>query len=123
MKARTLLELLTLSTNVYMISKDEKFMSNLREMAGKGKEKVAAMAAEFTGHDDEEKLMEKFFHKAQEAKEELDHKISEVAEKIYAKMNIAHRQELVSLRVDLEKTKKELALAEGRIIALETRKS
>jgi len=122
MKAKTLIELLTLSTNIYMISKDEKFMANLKEMTEKGKEKVSAFAHEFSGEDEEGKLLEKFMQKAHEAKEELEHKIGQVAEKIYEKMNIAHTSQIAALNADIELLKKELSLAEARIVSLETQK-
>lgn len=121
MKAKTLIELLTLSTNIYMITKDEKFMNNLKEMTEKGKEKVAAFAGEFMD-DDEEKLMDKLRHKAHEAKEELENKIGEMVEKAYAKMNIAHTHQVESLEAKIESMKRELALAEARIITLEYNK-
>ena len=122
MKAKTLIELLTLSTNIYMISKDEKFMNNLKEMAEKGKEKVTAFAGEFTGDEDEEKLIQKFMHKAHQAKEELEHKMGEVAERVYAKMNIAHTDQVKSLESSISQLKKELSLAEARIAKLEAPK-
>lgn len=122
MKARTLIELLTLSTNIYMISKDEKFMNALREMAEKGKEKAAALAGEFTGEDDEEKIIAKIVHKAHQAKEEFDHKMAEVAEKVYEKMSIAHTKEVSRLEHEITGLKKELALAEARLVNLEGKK-
>lgn len=121
MKAKTLIELLTLSTNIYMITKDEKFMNNLKEMSEKGKEKVSAFADEWM-EDDEEKLLEKLTRKAHEAKEELENKISEVAEKVYAKMNIAHTHQVDALEAELNSVRRELALAEARILTLETNK-
>lgn len=122
MKARTLIELLTLSTNIYMISKDEKFMNTLREMAEKGKEKATALANEFTAEDSEEKIIAKIVHKAHQAKEEFDHKMAEVAEKVYEKMNIAHTKQVTELEHKIAGLKKELSLAEARIVNLESGK-
>jgi len=122
MKAKTLIELLTLSTNIYMITKDEKFMNNLKEMAEKGREKVSGFAEEFAGHDDEGKLMDKLMDKAREAKEELEHKMGEVAEKLYHKMNIAHTSRVELLESKIHTLEKELALAESRIVSLECKK-
>ncbi len=123
MKAKTLLELLTLSTNVYMISKDEKFMNTLKEMTQKGREKFAAVAAGFSENEEEGKMMERFFHKAHEAKEELEQKIGEIVEKTYHKMNIAHTHEIQELNATIEVLTKELAQAEGRIGILESQKA
>jgi hypothetical protein len=129
MKAKTLLELLTLSTNVYMISKDEKFMENLKEMTEKGKAKLASMHAECKcgqggecKENGEEKLIEKFMHKAHQAKEELEEKIEDVAKKVYDKINIAHAGHVKKLEEQLEMLKKELAVAGERIANMETHK-
>ena len=125
MKAKTLVELLTLSTNLYMISKDQQFMENLSEMAKKGKKKVDDIIDEFSdeGENGEEKLIQKFLHKAREAKEELEHKIEEVAYMVYEKMHIAHSDEVKKLADKIETLKRELALAEARILHLEQKRS
>jgi polyhydroxyalkanoate synthesis regulator phasin len=121
MKAKNLLQLLTLSTNLYMISKDEEFMENLSEMMKKGKEKVNDLIEGFAneGEADHEQLIQKFLHKAKKAKEELERKMSEVAEKVYEKMHIAHSDEVKRLSDEIASIKKELALAEARIVNLE----
>ena len=114
MKAKTLIELLTLSTNIYMITKDEKFMETLHEMTEKGKTKMAEIKDTLINADDEEKLMNKLVHKANQAKEELEHKIEETAAKVYAKMNIAHTDQIKDLSDKIEFLKKELALVEAK---------
>ena len=125
MKAKTLVELLTLSTNLYMISKDEEFMENFSEMTKKGKKKVNDLIDEFSDgqEDSEEKLIHKFLHKAKQAKEELEKRIEEVASKVYEKMHIAHTDEVKRLSTEIETLKRELALAEARILHLEEKKS
>ena len=123
MKAKTLIELLTLSTNVYMITKDEKMMNNLSEMTQKGKAKLSELVEEFSGDDEnEEKLMEKLLHKAQQAKEELEHKMEEVVRKVYDKVNIAHVDQVKSLEETIENLKKQLILTEARLAKIETPK-
>ncbi|MFI5163879.1 MAG: hypothetical protein ACHQHP_01385 [Bacteroidia bacterium] len=125
MKAKTLVELLTLSTNLYMISKDEEFMKNLSEMTEKGKKKVSDFIDDFSEEGDggEEKLVQKILVKAKQAKEELEKKIEEIAVNIYDKMHIAHTDEIKKLAEEIERVKRELALAETKIINLEQRKS
>jgi polyhydroxyalkanoate synthesis regulator phasin len=122
MRAKTLIDLLTISTNLYMISKDEKFVNNLKEMAEKGREKASAWAHEFSGTAEEETLFERLKEKAGEAREELENKISEVAEKVYEKMNIAHTSQINQLEAEICLLRRELALAESRLVTLETRK-
>lgn len=137
MRVRTLVDLLTLSTNVYMLSKDQEFMKNFTEMANKGKQKFDKFMEDITtetetGNDSENVgaasngngkgtvIMEKLMQKAKEAKEELEEKMEEVAKKVYAKMHIAHTEQVDELNKEIETLKKELALAESRIVSLET---
>ncbi len=119
MKAKTLIELMTLSTNLYMISKDDKFMKNVEEMTEKGKEKISDLIEEFTD-DDVEGLWNKISAKAAEAKIELDHKIEEIVVKTYEKMKIAHANDLKALEATITKLKTDLESAEARISDLES---
>ncbi len=138
MRVRTLVDLLTLSTNVYMLSKDQEFMKNFTEMASKGKQKFDKFMEDITTETGDEGdssenvgaasngngkgtvIMEKLMQKAKEAKEELEEKMEEVAKKVYAKMHIAHTEQVDDLNKEIEALRKELALAESRIVSLET---
>lgn len=121
MRAKTLLELMTLSTNLYMIAKDEEFMKRISEMSTKGREKLEDFLEEMNG-EDEKSLSDKLLLKASQAKEELEQKIGEMVVKLYDKMNIAHTEQIKELRTQIESLKKEIALAEARIVSLETNK-
>jgi hypothetical protein len=123
MKARTLIELLTLSTNIYMISKDEKLMNNLTEMKKKGRETLEGWIDDLRNSDEDEgKLTEKLIHKAIQVKHELEETMEDVARKVYEKMNIAHTDYIKNLEQKVEQFKKELELAEARITTIETPK-
>lgn len=119
MRVKTLLELLSISSSVYMISKDEEFFNRLGKMVEKGKDKISDLTEEFTGAAEEDQLLNKLIEKAKQAKEEFDHKMEEVAKKVYDKMSIAHTDQVEALQLDIAKLKKELATAESRIVALE----
>jgi polyhydroxyalkanoate synthesis regulator phasin len=119
MRAKTLIELLTLSTNLYMISKDEEFMETLTEMIKKGKKKAEDLVDEFTEKAEEEKLIQKLLQKARKAKADLEKKIEETAADVYRKMHIAHTDEVKKLSDEIEALKRELSLAEARIVNLE----
>lgn len=121
MKAKSIIDLLTLSTNLYMISKDEEFMHNMNEMLKKGKEKVTGLAESLAAMPEEgdEKMISQLVQKAKEAREQLESRIELIAEKVYAKLHIAHTQETTRLAAEIEKLKRELALAESRILHLE----
>ena len=124
MRVKSLIELLTVSTNLYMISKDEEFMQNLSEMIQKGKKKAEDIIDEFSDESEEgeEKLIQKLLHKVQKAKVELDKKIEETAAKVYEKMHIAHADELKKLSEEVDRLKRELSLTEARVVNLESKK-
>lgn len=121
MRAKTWIELLTLSTNLYMMSKDEEFMQSLTELTRKGKEKVNDLIDDFSDAsvNKEDLLVQKIMEKAKQAKEELEKKIEEIAATVYEKMHIAHTDETKRLSEEIEKLKTELLLAEARIVHLE----
>lgn len=119
MRAKTLLELMTLSSNLYLIAKDHDLIEKLSKMADSGKQKMDEMMEDFNGDEEHEGIMEKLVYKAQQAKEEFEHKMEEVAVTVYKKMNIAHTDDLAALNERLEKTKNELELAKIRIAELE----
>ena len=128
MRAKTLVELLTLSTNLYMISKDEEFMKNLSELVKKGRTKAGEILDGLTGNgedeegDDEEKLLHRLLLKMQKAREDLEKQIEEKAAQVYKKMKIAHSDEIRDLREQIEKLKTELALTEARLVHLEPKR-
>ncbi|MES2837593.1 MAG: hypothetical protein V4667_08720 [Bacteroidota bacterium] len=121
MKSKTLLELLTLSSNLYLIAKDKDLLNKLSDMAAQGKKKVDEVMEEFAEDEEHEGFVEKLVFKAQQAKEELDRKMEEVASNVYKKMNIAHTNDLAILNEKLDKLKNELELAKLRIANLEGR--
>src|SRR3974377_519011 len=125
MRAKTLIELLTLSTNLYMISKDEEFMENLSEMTKKGKQKIEDLLGEFSeeGEDSEDKLIRKLLSKTKQVKEDMEKVIEEAVVRIYKKMHIAHTDQVKKLNEDIDFLKKQLALAESRIDNFEKKPS
>jgi len=122
MKAKNLIQLLSLSTSLYMLSKDEELMNKVSDLAKKGTQKLNDFYDHVKEGDDDEQLSEKVLRTLKEAKEELDRKIEEAVIRIYEKMNIAHTNSIAALQEELNNLKKELALAEARIIHLESQK-
>ena len=117
MKAKTLVELLSLSTTLYTISKDEDFFHRLEEMAEKGKKKVGDLLEDLSdeGEDGENKLLAKIIQKAKQAKEELEAKMEETAVKVYRKMNIAHAHDLKGVLQKIEVMERKLNLFEAQL--------
>lgn len=122
MRARTLLDLISLSTNVYMISKNEELMNTLKELADKGKDKFHEWSNDLGSDPSESQFIQNVLSKAMEAKTELEHKMEEVAAAVYEKMRIAHANDLKQLKEQVAQLSKELQLAEARLVTLETQK-
>lgn len=121
MKAKTLLELATLSAALYNISKETHVMEKLSSLSEQGKEKINEFMNEKivdeNGHELE--FMEKLSLKAQEVKGDLETKIGEMVATFYEKINVAHTDKINGLESKLDQLSKELALAEARINKLE----
>lgn len=114
MKAKTVLELLAVTTNLYAMSKDKELIDKLTAMAEKGKDKIEDFVADFK-ENDEESILAKLVLKAQQAKEEFEHKMEDVAERIYKKMQIAHINDIKDLQNKIDQLNVSLYEAEQKI--------
>ncbi|MBD3638744.1 MAG: hypothetical protein HUJ25_15430 [Crocinitomicaceae bacterium] len=123
MKAKTLIELMTLSSSLYVLSKDTELMERLKEMAEKGKDRVnkAMSAPEFDEEGNELEFIDKLIRKAGQAKDELEAKIEEVVAEFYKKINIAHTDEIRGLNERLTTAENTIALLEARLNKLENK--
>ncbi len=125
MKTKTFLELLTLSSNLYVIAKDTHALEKIHEYTEMGKEKLNNFAKEkiTDSEGNELEFVDKMVYKMHEAKEELEAKIAEVVESMYEKMRIAHTNQINTLEEKIEALTKELSLAKSRIEVLENKES
>lgn len=121
MKAKTLLELVTLSASLYQLSKDEELMNRLKNMAEKGKDRINKAVSEPMVDEDgnEMEFVDKLIHKAGQAKDELEQKIEELVAEFYKKVHIAHVDEIKGLQAKLEEQDKQIALLEARLNRLD----
>lgn len=121
MKAKTLLELVALSTTLYTISKETQLMEKIGDWSEKGKEKINDFMKDKMVDEDgnEMDFTEKLMHKANEVKEQLEEKIAEMITVFYDKVNIAHTDEIEKLEKKIKKLTKDLALAQSRIDKIE----
>lgn len=124
MKAKTFLELMTLSTNLYMLSQDEALMAKLKGYMEQGKNKIDEFVSEpvIDENGNELEFVDKLLKKAHEAREDMNTKVEEMVTALYNKMNIAHTDEIKGLELRIEELSRQLALAEARINHLETNK-
>lgn len=124
MKAKTLIELLTLSSSIYYLTKDSDLLERLKEMSEKGMDSInkASTESEFDENGNEIEFIDKILNKTRQAKEELEDKIEELIVKFYKKISIAHLDEIKVLNEKIEKSDMTVALLEARLNKLETKK-
>ena len=123
MRTKTFLELMTLTSNLYVIAKDTNALEKIHAMSEKGKDAINNFVSEKVTDEDGNELefVDKMLLKLHEAKEELENKIGEVVESTYAKMNITHTNRLQELEEKVEALSKELSLAKSKIKKLEAK--
>jgi len=121
MKTKTILELLTLSSSIYVLARDSHFLDKINEFSEKGKENINKVMSEqqLDANGNELEFMDKIILKTHELKEELNEKIEELVSKFYKKINVAHIDEINALKEKIEKLDKAIALLEARLNKLE----
>ena len=121
MKAKTFLELASLSTALYTISKDAKLMEKLEALSDTGKEKINHFMKDVVLDENgkEMEFLDRLALKAQETKDDLETKIGEMATAFYAKINVAHTDKILLLQSKLDQLQKDVSLVEARINQLE----
>jgi predicted RNase H-like nuclease (RuvC/YqgF family) len=90
-------------------------------MAERGKNKINDLMEDLTYENEDGKILHKILYKAQQAKEELEKKMEEIAVNIYGKMHIAHTDEIKILSKQIENLTKSIEATESRIKFLENK--
>lgn len=123
MKAKTFLEMVTLSANLYTISKDTHLMDRLKELSEEGKDKINDFMQEkvLDENGNEVPFIDRLMMRAHDAKEDLEDKIGDMVAAFYEKVNIAHVDKVNELEEKIEMLNKALALAEARLNHLESK--
>ena len=123
MKTKTILELLTLSSSIYVMAKDTELLEKINEYSKKGKDEINKILSEsqLDENGNELDFTDKIILKAHELKEELNTKIEEKVVKVYEKMKIAHLDEIKAINEKLEKANEKIALLEARLNILESK--
>ncbi|MFK7782668.1 hypothetical protein [Psychroserpens sp.] len=122
MKTKTILELITLSSSLYFIAKDNHFLDRINELSEKGKDNMNKFMtdSQFDENGNELEFVNRIIAKTHELKEELNEKIEQQVIKFYKKINVAHLDEIKALNEKLEKLDATVALLEARINHLES---
>lgn len=123
MKTKTLIELITLSSSLYVLGRDTHLIDKFNEWTEDLTKDVNDVAAKTVLDDNGEELelIDKVKLKAEQLKEELESKIEVVVAKMYKKINIAHLDDLKALRDKLDKADANIALLEARLNKLEAK--
>lgn len=121
MKTKTILELLTLSSSIYYLAKDTKFLDKISEFSEKGKDNLNNIMSEsqLDENGNELEFADKIILKTHELKEELNEKIEELIVKFYKKINVTHLDEIKALNEKFEKLDATVALLEARLNIME----
>jgi polyhydroxyalkanoate synthesis regulator phasin len=123
MKTKTLIELLTLSSSIYILAKDTQLLEKIKEFSEKGKDEINKIISEsqLDEEGNELEFVEKIILKTHELREELNEKIEELVIKFYKKINVAHLDEIKALNEKIEKSDMAIALLEARLNRLEVK--
>ena len=121
MKTKTILELLTLSSSLYYMARDNKLLDRISEYSEKGKDNINRILSEpqLDENGTELEFIDKIILKTHELKAELDEKIEELVVSFYKKINVAHLDEIKALNEKIEQLDATVALLEARLNKLE----
>jgi polyhydroxyalkanoate synthesis regulator phasin len=121
MKTKTIIELLTLSSSLYVMARDAQILDKLGDISEKGKDNINKFMTErqLDENGNEMEFVEHIIAKVQELKEQLNEKIESQVVSFYKKINVAHLDEIKALNEKLEKLDATVALLEARVNHLE----
>ena len=121
MKTKTLIELITLSSSIYVLARDTQLLEKLNEYSEKGKDNLNKMMSDskLDENGNEIEFVDQIINKTNELKEQLNEKIEELVVQFYKKINVTHTDELKALNIKLEKLESSVALLEARLNKLE----
>lgn len=123
MKTKSILELLTLSSSLYVLARDTELLERIKELSGKGIDEINKIVSESKLDDsgNELEFVDKLILKTHELKEDLNEKLEELVIKFYKKINVAHLEEINGLNEKIERADMAIALLEARLNKLESK--
>lgn len=108
MKIKHMLRLLSLGTNLYLISQDKELMDKLTKLARAGKEKYDEFFHSDEDDEEEEDLLAHLAQAAGEIKERMNREMEAIARKTYDALHIAHADEIEKLRNEIEQLRTQI---------------
>jgi BMFP domain-containing protein YqiC len=115
MRSKNLIEWMTLSTNLYLLSRDKELRDSIKKLSGRLADKFDFIFTDEREAVKEEPLPNNMAHEDVKAETEMN----QMMKKIFSKLRLASLIEIERLEQQLIELRKELALAEARIVALE----
>ena len=121
MKTKSIVELLTISSSLYILARDTELLGRIKELSEKGKEEVNKILSEskVDENGNELEFVDKVILKTHELREELNDKVEEQVAKFYKKINVAHLDEIKALNEKIKNLDATVALLEARLNKLE----
>ncbi len=121
MKTKSILELLTLSSSLYILARDTELLNRIKDLSEKGIDEINKIVSEskLDKNGNELEFVDKIILKTLELKEDLNENLEELVVKFYKKINVAHLEEINVLNKKIEKTDMTIALLEARLNKLE----
>lgn len=121
MKTKSILELLTLSSSLYILARDTELLDRIKELSEKGIDEINKIVSEskLDENGNELEFVEKVILKTVELKKELNENLEQLVVQFYKKINVAHLEEINALNKKLEKSDMAIALLEARLNKLE----
>jgi polyhydroxyalkanoate synthesis regulator phasin len=121
MKAKTLLEIASLSTAIYTISKETQLFDKLIAISEQGRDKFNEFIKEqeLDENGKELEMSERILRKLLAIKDEIEDKIAEIVKLLYDKMNLVHTDEMANFEAKIEVLNNEIALLKARLQKLE----
>lgn len=121
MRTKTIIDLLSLSVSLYMLSKDHDFLKTSAAHTSEGKKRTEEdyRTEEETENSGGDEFLSGILNNAKQLKEDLQRKMDEVAVAVYEKMHIAHTDEIKKLADEIALLRTELALTEAKVINLQ----
>ena len=113
-----MLDWLNLSANIYLISRDKELREKVIEFAGKIKNAAGENISE-KNIDGVKSMYGKIRERVKEVREDVGDNFEEMLKHLYDKIHLVHEDRLRKMEDQINEMKREMALTEAKLVALE----